>query len=127
MLVSNLKGEIEETKAHYERSEKSKKTMEVEYQELEQRLTDQSNQLSKAIADRKKYESDLMAASEELQECRFELKSAEDRLRATSALVMKKEEELRNEKEVCDNSLVGLTLVLLLKKSCGTLRIIKIY
>lgn len=100
--MANLRGELDETKAHYERSEKTKKAMEVDYQELEQRLSDQSNQLSKSVADRKKCEADLMAASEELQECRFELKNAEDRLRATQAMCMKKDEELRQEKDAAD-------------------------
>ncbi len=100
--ASSLRGEIEETKAHYERSEKSKKSLEVDYHEIEERFNEQQNQLLKALQDRKKFESDATMAAEELQEARIELRNGEERFRQLQSMIMKKDEEIRHEKDVAE-------------------------
>lgn len=101
--MSALRGESDEMRAHYERSEKNKKSMEADYQELEERANDQQNQLNRAIADRKKFESEMIATAEELQEARYELKNFEERIRNGNAMLIKKDEDLRREKESAED------------------------
>ncbi len=103
MIASSLRGEIEETKAHYERSEKSKKSLEADYQELEERFNDQQNQLLKALQDRKKLESDAAMVGDELQEARLELRNAEERFRQMQGMLLKKDEEIRHEKDAAED------------------------
>lgn len=99
---SSLKCELEETKVLYERSEKNKKSIEHEYQELEEKVNDYQNQLAKSIGDRKKFEAEALAAGEELQEIRFEMKNTEDRIRNTTSIILKKDEDIRAIKEEAD-------------------------
>jgi len=103
LIASSLRGEIEETKAHYERSEKSKKSLEADYQELEERFNDQQNQLLKALQDRKKLESDAAMVGDELQEARLELRNAEERFRQMQGMLLKKDEEIRHEKDAAED------------------------
>lgn len=52
------------------------------------------------MAEKKKFESDAISASDELHEVKFELKSVEERIRNANAALLKKEEDLRHEKEI---------------------------
>lgn len=55
--------------------------------------------MNKAIAERKKLEVDAAQASDELQEVKYELKTLEEKARQFNIALIKKEEELRSEKE----------------------------
>ena len=43
-----------------------------------------------------------MQASDEVLECRAELRNTEDRLRQAHSIVLKKDEEIRSEREVAE-------------------------
>lgn len=66
---------------------------------MEEKLSEAQNALNKALAERKKLESDAAQASDELQELKYELKSSDEKGRHLSIAIAKKDEELRSEKE----------------------------
>ncbi len=55
--------------------------------------------MNKAIAERKKLETDAVQASDELQEHKYEIKMLEEKVRQITIINKKREEELKNEKE----------------------------
>lgn len=78
--ASACRAETEETKSLYERLEKTKKSLELEYHDLEEKYSELQAACNRAIAERKKFESDAISASDELHEFKFELKSAEEKV-----------------------------------------------
>ena len=81
------------------KSEKSRKSYDNDYHDLEDKLSEAQNAMNKAIAERKKLEADAAQASDELQELKYEVKTAEEKARQYNIAFVKKEEELRSEKE----------------------------
>lgn len=57
-------------------------------------------QLNRSLAERKKYESDYLEACDALHEVRADFKSCEEKLRSANAAIVKKDEDIRHEKEV---------------------------
>jgi chromosome segregation ATPase len=95
-----IKSEVEDLKAAIERGEKGKKNMEYELHDLEEKFNECSMSYNRALAEKKKYESDWTAAGEELHEIKIEMRNVEEKLRNATACLLKKDEELRHEKEV---------------------------
>lgn len=56
--------------------------------------------MNRALAERKKFETDAITASDELHEVKFELRNADEKIRNLNAALLKKDEDLRHEKEV---------------------------
>ena len=73
--------------------DKAKKTLEFEFHDLEEKLTEAQSSCNRAHAERKKFEADAIAASDELHEVKFELKGAEEKVRVACRLG----DTLRNE------------------------------
>ena len=74
--------------------------MELEIHDSEQKISDSQLQLNRALAERKKFESDYLEACDSLHEIRAELKNCEEKIRIANSAVLKKDEELRHEREV---------------------------
>lgn len=98
--ASTYRAELEESKALLERVEKVKKSLDFEYHDLEEKLNEVQSSLNRVIAEKKKFEADAIAASDELQEAKYELRSADEKIRNLNAALIKKEDELRHEKEL---------------------------
>lgn len=60
--------------------EKAKKVLELEYHDLEDKLNQVQSACNRALAERKKFETDAISASDELHEVKFELKNADERV-----------------------------------------------
>jgi hypothetical protein len=60
--------------------EKVKKTLDLEYHDLEEKLNEVQASLNRAIAEKKKFEADAVAASDELQEVKYELRTADEKV-----------------------------------------------
>lgn len=97
-----LRSEMEELKASSDRSDKAKRAMEVELGDLDARLAESQTQLVKALTDKKKYENDYAELCDSIQEVKVEMKAYEDKARSAHATLVKKEEEVRHEKEYID-------------------------
>lgn len=65
----------------YFKLDKSKKTLEMEYHDLEEKLNDLQSALNRALAERKKFEADAISASDEVQEIKIELKNCEEKVK----------------------------------------------
>jgi myosin heavy chain 1/2/3/4/8/13/7B/15 len=98
--ASTYRAELEESKALLERIEKVKKTLDLEYHDLEEKLNEVQASLNRAIAEKKKFEADAATASDELQEVKYELRTADEKIRNLNTALVKKEEELRHEREL---------------------------
>jgi hypothetical protein len=48
---------------------------------MEEKLNEMSSALNKAISEKKKYEADALAASDELNEAKYELKNVEEKVK----------------------------------------------
>ena len=92
----------------------------MECHELEEKYTESQSALSRAISERKKFEADAVAASDELHEAKFELKNAEEKvcmikkkskkiiynnlikfkIRTINSALLKREEEIRHDREL---------------------------
>jgi len=66
---------------------------------LEEKLVESQNALTKVLSERKKLETDAAQASDELQETKYELKMVEEKARQLKVAFVKKDEELKSEKE----------------------------
>ncbi|CAF4323712.1 unnamed protein product, partial [Adineta steineri] len=91
--------EIEELRSFLDRSEKARKTTELELHDSEQRLSEASTLANRAIGERKKFEADAMQYHGEISGVRQELKSAEERVRKLAAELIHRDEEIRHERE----------------------------
>jgi len=91
--------EIEELRTFLDRSEKARKTTELELHDSEQRLTEASSLANRAIAERKKYEADAMQYQGEIVGYRQELKIVDERARKLAAELIHRDEEIRHERE----------------------------
>lgn len=98
--ASSLRAELEELKALFERSEKSKKNLDQEYHDLEEKLNDMQASMNRGLVERKKFEADAIAASDEAQELKGELKAYDDKVRMLNSSLLKREDELRHQKEI---------------------------
>ncbi len=56
--------------------------------------------MNRALSERKKYEADYLEAYDSLHEARAELKSVEEKLRSANSALVKKDEEIRHEREL---------------------------
>lgn len=52
----------------------------MDYHDLEDKLNELQTAYNKAVAERKKFEADAVAASDELHEAKFELKATEEKV-----------------------------------------------
>lgn len=66
---------------------------------MEEKLAESLNATNKAIAERKKLETDAVQSADEIQELKYEIKLLEEKVRQLSVINKKREEELKNEKE----------------------------
>jgi septal ring factor EnvC (AmiA/AmiB activator) len=62
------------------KSEKSKKTLDQEYHDLEEKLNEIQATLNRTLNERKKFEADALSASDEIQELKTELKAYDDKV-----------------------------------------------
>lgn len=70
--------------------DKAKKTLELEYHDLEDKLNQVQSACNRALAERKKFEADAITASDELHEVKFELRSADEKVKdAVNKFVLK--------------------------------------
>ena len=76
--------------------------MEVELGDLDARLAESQNQLVKALNEKKKCENDYSELCDSIQEMKLEMKAYEDKARSAHAALVKKEEEVRHEKDYID-------------------------
>lgn len=60
--------------------DKAKKTLELEYHDLEDKLNQVQSACNRALAERKKFETDAITASDELHEVKFELRNADEKV-----------------------------------------------
>jgi septal ring factor EnvC (AmiA/AmiB activator) len=60
--------------------DKAKKTLENDFHDLEEKFNELQNVFNRTLAERKKFEADAIAASDELQEVKFELKNSDDKV-----------------------------------------------
>jgi myosin protein heavy chain len=98
--ASTLRAELEEVKALYDRCEKSKKNLDQDYHDLEEKFTELQSAFNRALNERKKFEADALTAADESLEMKSELKSYDERLRSMNASLLKREDELRIQKEI---------------------------
>ncbi|CAF0735017.1 unnamed protein product [Brachionus calyciflorus] len=98
--ASSLRAETEETKSLYERLDKTKKALEMELHDIEDKLNETQAACNRAIAEKKKYESDAISASDELHEIKYELRASDEKIRNLNANLLKKDEDLRHDKEI---------------------------
>ncbi|CAF4742364.1 unnamed protein product [Rotaria sp. Silwood1] len=94
-----LRGEIEEIRILYERSDKARKTTELELHDSEQRLIEATSLANRAIAERKKFEADAIQLHGEILDIRQELKIVDERARKLGAELIHRDEEIRHERE----------------------------
>jgi chromosome segregation ATPase len=97
--ISILRGEIEELRILLDRSEKARKTTELELHDSEQRLGEATSLAHRAVAERKKYEADAMQYQGEILDVRQELKIVDERARKLAADLIHRDEEIRHERE----------------------------
>ncbi|CAF5114064.1 unnamed protein product [Rotaria magnacalcarata] len=76
----SLRGEIEELRVLFERSDKARKTTELELHDSEQRLAEVTSFANRAIAERKKFEADAIQYQGEIIDIRQELKIIDERV-----------------------------------------------
>lgn len=55
---------------------------------------------NKVLTEKKKFEADAIAATDELYEAKYELKNAEEKVKNLNSTLLKREEELKQEKEI---------------------------
>ena len=60
--------------------EKSKKNLDLEYHDLEEKVNDLQASLNRVIGERKKFEADAISASDEVHELKAELKIYDDKV-----------------------------------------------
>ncbi|CAF3476427.1 unnamed protein product [Rotaria sp. Silwood1] len=94
-----IRVEIEELRVLLDRSEKARKTTELELHDSEQRLTEATSLANRAIAERRKYEADAMQYQGEILDVRQELKIVDERARKLAAEIILRDEEIRHERE----------------------------
>ncbi|CAF1258268.1 unnamed protein product [Rotaria magnacalcarata] len=94
-----LRAEIDELRALLDRSEKARKTTELELHDSDQRLTEANSLTSRAYAERKKFEADAMQYQGEIHDVRQELKIVDERARKLAAELIHRDEEIRHERE----------------------------
>lgn len=97
---STLRAELEEFKALYDRCEKSKKNLDLEFHDLEEKVNDLQAALNRALSERKKFEADAVLASDEVYEMKAELKCYDDKVRSLNASIIKRDDDLRHQKEI---------------------------
>ena len=85
---------------HYFKSEKSKKNLDQEYHDLEEKLNDIQATLNRTQNERKKFEADALSLSDEVQELKAELKIYDDKVRSLNATLVKKDDDIRHQKEI---------------------------
>ena len=71
----------------------------MELGDLDAKFAESQTQLVKATTDKKKYENDYLELCESIQEMKLEMKAYEDKARSAHAALVKKEEEVRHEKD----------------------------
>lgn len=81
-------------------SEKSKKNLDQEYHDLEEKLNDIQAALNRTQNERKKFETDALSLSDEVQELKTELKIYDEKVRSLNASLMKKDDDIRHHKEI---------------------------
>lgn len=81
-------------------SEKSKKNLDQEYHDLEEKLNDIQAALNRTQNERKKFETDALSLSDEVQELKAELKIYDEKVRSLNASLMKKDDDIRHHKEI---------------------------
>ena len=74
--------------------------LELELHDGEQKHADTQLQLNRSLSERKKFETDYLEAFDALHEMKADFKSYEEKLRSTSGVLVKKEEEIRHEREL---------------------------
>ncbi|CAF1134894.1 unnamed protein product [Adineta steineri] len=94
-----LRGEVEELRVLLDRSDKARKTTELELHDSEQRLTETVSFANRAIAERKKFEADAIQYQGEIADIRQELKIVEERARKFGAELIHRDEDIRHERE----------------------------
>ena len=67
--------------------EKSKKALDLEFHDMEEKLNEMQAAYNKAITEKKKFEADAIAASDELHEAKYELKNAEEKVKKILLIV----------------------------------------
>jgi chromosome segregation ATPase len=60
--------------------DKAKKALDLEYHDLEDKLNQVQSACNRALAERKKFETDAITASDELHEVKFELRGADEKV-----------------------------------------------
>ncbi|CAF2747637.1 unnamed protein product [Rotaria sp. Silwood2] len=83
---SLIRVEIEELRVLLDRSEKARKTTELELHDSEQRLTEATSLANRAIAERKKFEADAMQYQGEILDVRQEIKIVDERVKKNNIL-----------------------------------------
>ena len=81
-------------------SEKSKKNLDQEYHDLEEKLNDIQAALNRTQNEPKKFETDALSLSDEVQELKAELKIYDEKVRSLNASLMKKDDDIRHHKEI---------------------------
>jgi len=95
----SLRVEIDELRVLLDRSEKARKTTELELHDSEQRLTEVTSLANRAIAERKKFEADAMQYQSEVVDVRQEVKIVDERARKLAAELILRDEGIRHERE----------------------------
>ena len=81
------------------KSEKCRKTTELELHDSEQRLTETTSLAHRAVAERKKFEADAMQYHSEVADARQELKSVDERVSSPRSI-----EERDDRRFVCSGT-----------------------